>query len=72
MNSETYVSFCSTDIRFMKSADLKKQLLSLNLSNVVLILSKGGEIRWNLAEFCEMFAASLKTYIRIFDVPSNP
>ena len=72
MNPETYVPFCSTDIRFLKPADLEKQLLSLNLSNVVLILSKGGEIRWDLTEFCEKFAASLKMYIRIFDVPSNP
>jgi len=56
----------------MKQADLEKHLLSLHLSNVVLILSKGGEKRWGLTELCENFDVSLKTYIRISDVSSNP
>lgn len=64
--------FCSTEIRFMTSEELQKHLLSLNLKNVVLLLTENGEKRWSLSPFVSKLKENTKSFIRITDIPSNP
>lgn len=66
------VPFCSTEIRFMTSEDLQKHLLSLNLKNVVLLLTDNGEKRWGLSSFVSRIKESTASFVRIVDIPSNP
>jgi len=64
--------FCSTEIRFMTSEELQKYLLSLNLENVILLLTENGEKRWDLSSFVSHLKENTKSFIRITNIPSNP
>jgi len=72
MGSLDPVPFCSTEIRFMTSVEIQEHLLSLNLENVVLLLTESGEIRWGLSSFVLELEANMSSFVRITNIPSNP
>lgn len=72
MSSLSLVPFCSTEIRFMTSDELQEHLLSLNLENVILLLTENGEKRWDLSSFVSQLKETTKSFIRITNIPSNP
>ena len=72
MGSLESVPFCSTEIRFMTSVEMQEHLLSLKLENVVLLLTESGEKRWVLSSFVQDLEASMSSFVRITNIPSNP
>lgn len=63
--------FCNTDIELIDIEDLKKKLLSIDATNVVLLMTESGAKRWHL----ESFLNELKeTYnlVWICNCPTNP
>ena len=72
MGSLESVPVCSTEIRFMTSVEMQEHLLSLNLENVVLLMTESGEKRWGLSSFVQELEASIFSFVRITNIPSNP
>jgi len=72
MSALSSAPFCLTEIRFMTSEELQEHLLSLNLENVILLLTENGEKRWDLSSFVSHLKETTKSFIRITNIPSNP
>ena len=72
MSALSSAPFCLTEIRFMTSEELQEHLLSLNLENVILLLTENGEKRWDLSSFISDLKETTKSFIRITNIPSNP
>ncbi|MDD4689383.1 MAG: phosphonoacetaldehyde reductase [Eubacteriales bacterium] len=52
-----YRPFCNTEIAFQNKEELKQRLLSLDVTNVVLIMSESSASRWNMTSFIEELQA---------------
>lgn len=71
-----YKPFCTTEIEFINTEELKMSLLNYTSNNVVLIMSESSAIRWNLLSFIEEFndrcLSSNQDFTWIKVVPANP
>lgn len=68
--------FCNTEIVFCNKKELEQRLLSLDVINVVLVMSESSALRWDMIDFveklqaqCELLKGTL-TWIKV--VPANP
>jgi alcohol dehydrogenase class IV len=48
-----YKPFCNTEIVFSNKNELEQKLLSLKLTNILLIMSESSLLRWNMVTFIE-------------------
>lgn len=48
-----YKPFCNTEIVFSNKNELEQKLLSLKVTNIVLIMSESSLLRWNMVTFIE-------------------
>ncbi len=71
-----YKPFCSTEIIFFNKEELKQRILSLDVTNVVLVMSESSALRWDMHSFiwelqdkCELLNGTL-TWIKT--VAINP
>jgi alcohol dehydrogenase class IV len=71
-----FKQFCSTQIIFSNKEELKERLISLDSSNIVLLISKTASSRWGLLDFIEKLEASCQSrngnLIWVNKIPSNP
>lgn len=72
----TYKPFCDTEIIFSNKDELIQKLISLDVANVVLVMSESSALRWDMTDFinklkikCESVSGTL-TWIKT--VPTNP
>lgn len=72
----TYKPFCDTEIIFSNKDELIQKLISLDVANVVLVMSESSALRWDMTDFinklkakCESIGGTL-TWIKT--VPANP
>ena len=72
----TYKPFCDTEIIFSNKEELIQKLISLDVANVVLVMSESSALRWGMTDFisnlkikCESVGGRF-TWIKI--VPANP
>ena len=68
--------FCNTEIVFSNKKELEQRLLSLDVLNVVLVMSESSALRWNMVLFIEDLQARCKslngTLTWIKNVAANP
>lgn len=71
-----YKPYCNTEIVFTNKENLMQNLLSLNVTNAVLVMSKSSVLRWDMMPFVEDLRKKcetvLGTFIWINNVPTNP
>lgn len=48
-----YLPFCNTEISFLDKEEMKRELLNLNLTNIVLILQNDLAEKWDIVSFIE-------------------
>lgn len=48
-----YKPFCSTEIEFSDKQELKQRLTSLEIANIVLVMSESSALRWDMIKFVE-------------------
>lgn len=72
----SYKPFCSTEIVFSNKEEMIQRLISLNVTNIVLVMSESSALRWNMVSFinklkyrCEALNGTL-TWIN--KVSANP
>ncbi len=71
-----YKSFCSTEIVFTNKEKMMKKLYSLNVVNIVIVMSESSALRWNMVSFIDKLQVKCKTlngtltWIKM--VPTNP
>lgn len=72
----SYKPFCSTEIVFSNKEEMMQRLISLNVTNIVLVMSESSALRWNMVAFinklkyrCEALNGTL-TWIN--KVSANP
>ena len=71
-----YNPFCDTEIVFTNLKTLKKKLLSIRISNIVLVMSESSANRWKMESFLsqwqEKCTAKKSDFIWIKDIKPNP
>lgn len=73
MTETGFAPFCSTEITFASPEEMqKKVLLSCAGKDVVLLMSKNGELRWGLSSFSAEIEGSANSFARISEIPANP
>lgn len=73
-----YKPFCNTEITFTNKKELEQKLLSLDVMNMVLVMSESSAIRWSMIPFIEQLQAkcelknSMLTWIKtVASIPTQ-
>lgn len=71
-----YKPFCSTEIEFSDKQELKQRLTSLEIANIVLVMSESSAFRWDMIKFVEALQAQCNSLggrlIWIKSISKNP
>ncbi|NLK22336.1 MAG: phosphonoacetaldehyde reductase [Epulopiscium sp.] len=72
----TYKPFCDTEITFSNKGELMQKIMSLDVANVVLVMSESSALRWNMTDFINKLKTRCESIDGIFTwiktVPANP
>lgn len=71
-----YKPFCSTEIIFTNKEEMMQKLYSLDVANIVLVMSESSALRWDMTSFINKLKSKCEisngTLIWINNVPPNP
>lgn len=71
-----YKPFCSTEIIFTNKEEMMQKLYSLDVANIVLVMSESSALRWDMTSFINKLKSKCEisngTLFWINSVPSNP